>query len=401
MVGKTRAQRKHAISHQYRELEKTPEFIALRNHLELPDAPASRLVRQTIRLSIGASVAIILFLTGMRGSELLSLKRGCRVSRRHSNGHEYRYVNGVAAKQQSRQRLWIVPEPVEEAIQLLEVLNTSIAVDAQERLFISFKGNGAIPAPWTKIRAIGHTMFIAQIFREFVATCVPEIPIAESRRLHLHQARKTFARFVALRDKRSLEALAQHFGHVYIGITDSAYVGTDIGLHEMLNEESRADLAAGLTDLISSRSVGGRAGQSIESFRSSLADKTRFRGKRAINKIVEDLINRGAILAPCDWGYCLYAKDMSACNGDVRGPNPVNRNPGTCSSCANFAITERHRAWWEERYRREENFLARCDLPEQTRLVCEARLNESRQVLRSLNERKYSVSLSRQEEREE
>ncbi|WP_204327512.1 hypothetical protein, partial [Stenotrophomonas maltophilia] len=57
-------------------------------------------------------------------------------------------------------------------------------------------------------------------------------------RLTTHQGRKTFARFVGKRDRTGLHALQHHFGHVTRIMTDSAYVGTDFDLGELVDAQT-------------------------------------------------------------------------------------------------------------------------------------------------------------------
>jgi hypothetical protein len=198
-------------------------------------------------------------------------------------------------------------------------------------------------------------------------------------------ARKTFARFVVMRDKTALQSLAYHYGHVHSSVTDGAYVGADIGLAKLIREEDRADLAEALMDLLSSGAVGGRAGKNIAQISEQASGgKALFRGKRGLDAAVGKLIDSGIRLAPCDWGYCVYSKAMSACGGDETGPNLVQRAPDVCASCANFSVTERHRPYWNERAKRDEEFLERQGLPDQTKHIVRARLARSREVLVSL-----------------
>lgn len=187
------------------------------------------------------------------------------------------------------------------------------------------------------------------------------------------------------RDKRALGALVQHYGHLYAAVLDGAYVGSDIEIQEILDEESRSDLAEGLMDMLTSKRLGGKAGRALTDVRSKLRSNPQFMGKTSIEKVVKGMISQGMRLAPCDWGYCLYDQEMSACKGSPAGPNPVNRCPSTCSSCTNFVITEKYRPWWEERFKREERFLDRSDLPDQTRLLATERIEETSKILQTLN----------------
>lgn len=192
--------------------------------------------------------------------------------------------------------------------------------------------------------------------------------------------RRLYVPFAVL--KYALEALAQHYGHLYTALLDRVYVGSDIELQKLIDKESQAEIAAGLSDLLTANRVAGKAGDAMQSLQATYRSK--FRGKKALVSMVKKLIADGVTLAPCDWGYCVYSPDQSACRGDERGPNPIRREPNTCSTCANFAATERHRTWWEDRATREEAFLENTSLPTQSRSISEERLAKTKAVLRSL-----------------
>lgn len=78
--------------------------------------------------------------------------------------------------------------------------------------------------------------------------------------------------------------------------------------------------------------------------------RSRFRGRTRDGDVKEyvDFILRETdmCLGVCDWGYCVYRRESAACLGGDSGPNPVLRTQSTCAGCANFAVTEKHRAVW-------------------------------------------------------
>jgi len=69
-------------------------------------------------------------------------------------------------------------------------------------------------------------------------------PYEEKRwRLPTHQGRETFARFVAMSDRTSLFALAQHLGHRDRAITDAGYVGNHYRLNDYRERRHRASVS--------------------------------------------------------------------------------------------------------------------------------------------------------------
>jgi integrase len=380
---------KHAIEKGQRmfnaAVELDPRLEKARVMLAMPEEHTSQVFHRLIRLTEGACVAVILFLTGIRSSELARLDVDrLREELRPDGGHD-QFLVGVAAKRAGEGKRWVVCDPVPQAIGLLRTMYHDVRQEVGERALL-LRRSGVLPRgepgrrrslAWAghdvtgRLRAFAH----GQDRREGRSVL----------RLHPHQARKTFARFVVLRDKTALGSLAYHFGHVYESVTDGSYVGHDIELAKLISSESRRELARCLTDLLSTTTMGGKAGTALSSRRRDLLEGSTFTGKRAVAEMVERLIDEGIELAPCNWGYCVYAKALSACSGDDKGPNPVRRAPDVCAACANFAVTERHRAWWEERVRRDEAFLQRPELGVQTVAVVRRRLEHASTVLQGLN----------------
>jgi site-specific recombinase XerC len=379
-VGRSFGFRKTAIQKFYEAIGQEHGMAALREDLLIESVtPAWRVLRCAYQVTDGACFTILLFIVGMRVSELVRLDAGCVRFDTTSDGTNVARIQGIAAKKGGKSRTWIVTPEVIEVIQYFEAL----LVDAR-------KISGAKPL------ILGHEDRIAslspfrgrRISRGVIAVSMRAFANGKHRRnrklkqrLHPHVARKTFARFVVTRDKSALESLSYHFGHVYTSITDGSYGGVDIELRALLTEESRKDLERALTDLISSDHIAGKAGAAMQEFRA----KARFRGKRGLKSLVQRLISEGVQLAPCYWGYCVYCQSTSACHGDVRGPNEVLRSPDVCSGCPNFAATERHRPWWEVRFSRDECFLKTTGLVAQTIKLVEKRMSNTIRILQDLN----------------
>jgi integrase len=393
--GVTKAEMRRKSCEAYKSLSNSStDFKALQQSLagSIDNDDVKEAIRCCSHLSYGAAITIILFFSGIRCSELLSLRLGCNTRRMHGDGTKYWYIEGVAAKKGGHAKAWVVPEPVITAIRFLEDLHSLTVGDLEnDYLFAIPNGNGVLPPPYVSVRRLWPST-VATFLRMFARSRAREMPTNKDVRLHPHQARKTFARFVVIRDKRGLEALAQHYGHLYTALLDRMYVGSDIDLYDLVDRESERDLEEGLTDLLKSNSLGGSAGNMLAEIRREA--QLRYRGKTALTSLVKQLIREGVTLAPCDWGYCVYAQDQSACGGDNRGPNQVNREPGTCSTCGNFAVTEKHRGWWEARVKREQLFLQQPNLSAQTIEVVRSRLKKSEEVLISLNRSMTSRSSS-------
>jgi uncharacterized membrane protein len=108
------------------------------------------------------------------------------------------------------------------------------------------------------------------------------------------------------------------------------------------------------------------------------------------------LAETGLTLGVCEWGYCVYREEFSACHGSATAPNPVRREPSTCARCTNFSVTEAHRPYWSDQVDRYESLLNNPDLPTQTLKISRVRLEEARALIRSLDGRTQESGRGRQ-----
>ena len=380
-IGRSRGMRRVWKTKRYVEIEREAGLQNLRKDLNQYDNTTYSVLAEANRITTGACITLLLFLIGMRIRELIRLNFDCLKSKVSINGEEMFHLYGIAAKKGGLPRTWISCEPVNAAVKYLEqCCSDARRYSRQKSLLISYR-SGVFPTPGRRM----NRMVPSAVRERMLAFARSSFRIGAPaiQRLHPHVARKTFARFVVLRDKRALESVAYHFGHVHRSITDSHYVGSDIELAQLIEEEGRRDLAQGLTDLLSAPFVGGKAGAVL--LKLKVENNGKFRGKKAVSTLVERLINNGVQLAPCDWGYCVYSQALSACGGDSNGPNESRRSPDICSSCSNFAVTEKHRHWWEQRHSRDDDFLKQQNLPEQTVRWVERRRANTADILVALN----------------
>jgi hypothetical protein len=211
-----------------------------------------------------------------------------------------------------------------------------------------------------------------------------DLPLIEGKQWHptTYQGRRTFARFAALRDRTCLFALAQQLGHRDRSITDSGYAGTDYVLEREIQGEVLERSVSAWEHMLSAPQLGGRGGSEI------LAKRPPFRGARMksdIKTYARMLVEAGLVPGVCDYGYCVYRQEYSACRGNAVGPNPVYREPSTCVRCLNFAVSTVHRSYLLEQMRRCELLLNEPGLPTQSLKIARERLEEARATLRSMD----------------
>jgi len=352
-----------------------------------PEWPLRRLAFLLDRLG-DACFVVIAYLVGARASEILRLEAGC-VERRQGDAHgeEHVYLVGTITKTSQTEHgdihRWLAPEPVQRAIDVLERLSAPLReLSGNKNLWLHQLGRGRSPLPTTmpvsQLRPPMVNVRLNERLAPFLA-----LPDHEGGawRLTTYQGRKTFSRFIGRRDRTGLHALQRHLGHVHRAMTDRAYVGTDFELAELIDDQTAEETRKALENLLLAPHVAGKAGI-------MLSERSPFRGRTRSGDV--DAFITGILaetdmrLGVCDWGYCLYRRETSACLGGEREPNPVLRTQSTCSTCANFAVTDRHRPVWEARLERNAALLQRADLDGESRALAEARIHESRRILKQL-----------------
>lgn len=354
-----------------------------------PDWPLRRLAFMLDRVG-DACYVVIAYLVGARASEILRLEEGCL--ERHAadgNGEEHVYLVGTVTKTSLTEHgdihRWLAPEPVQRAIHILERLSAPLReLSGDRNLWLQQLGRGRSPLPTSMPVARLRPPMVNRRLNERLA---PFLALPDHQggtwRLTTYQGRKTFSRFIGRRDRTGLTALQRHLGHVHRAMTDRAYVGTDFELAELIDDQTAEETRMALEDLLLAPHVAGKAGI-------MLSERSPFRGRTRSGDvdvyITEILAETDMRLGVCDWGYCLYRRETSACLGGEREPNQVLRTQSTCLNCANFAVTDRHRGVWKARLERNTLLTQRDDLDAESRALAEIRIQESRRILDQLDE---------------
>jgi hypothetical protein len=188
---------------------------------------------------------------------------------------------------------------------------------------------------------------------------------------------------VGKRDRTGLHALQGHLGHLSRVMTDRGYVGTDFALDELIDRHAQEETRAALEELLTATALGGRSGRII-------AGRSQFRGRTRdgnLQSYVNFLMAETDLrLGVCDWGYCVYRQETSACLGSEKGPNPVLRTESVCAACVNFAVATKHRPVWEARRARNVALLEQPALDPQSSALAIARVGECDRILAQLDQ---------------
>lgn len=356
------------------------------------DAPvtSTKQVRYLADRIYDACFVVIAYLVGARVSEILGLQAGCIEQHPSGDGGEsFAYVKGQIYKTErginGEAHRWLAPAPVERAVWVMERLTARLRAQAgRSELFLVMASTG-LAGPAARIDLPVVTTIIRRLNEQFAPFI--DMPDHEGERWHLntHQGRKTFARFVGKRDRTGLHALQAHFGHVTRAMTDRGYVGTDFALDELVDRHAQEETRAALEEVLIATTLGGKGGRMITA-RSQFRGRTRDGDVQAyVRFLMEETDLR---LGVCDWGYCVYRVETAACLGDKRGPNPVLRTESTCLSCANFAVTARHRPVWQARRDRNTVLLDQPGLDPVSRNLAETRIIECDRILTELDREK-------------
>ncbi len=353
------------------------------------DAPvtSTKHVRYLCDRIYDACFVVIAYLVGARVSEILGLQVGCIEQHPAGDGSEsFAYLIGQIYKTErgitGEAHRWVAPAPVERAIVVVEQLTARLrAQTGRSELFLVMASTGLVgPSPRVELPVVSTVIRrLNGLFAPFIG-----LPDHEGETWHLntHQGRKTFARFVGKRDRTGLHALQTHFGHVTRAMTDRGYVGTDFALDDLIDRHAQEETRAALEEVLTATALAGKGGRMI-------AARSQFRGRTRdgdVQAYVRFLMEETDLrLGVCDWGYCVYRVETAACLGDERGPNPVLRTESTCLTCANFAVTARHRTVWQARRDRNAGLLGQPGLDPVSRSLAETRIAECDRILTELD----------------
>ena len=323
--------------------------------------------RQAAVHLVEACYIVIAGFVGMRVSEILSMKVGAIEYRPiGETGVDQAYVVARLFKTvddpDGRVERWTAPAPVARAVDLLERLSAPLrAASGREELFLVKN------TQYGEIVPVTH-MHIAWRINDFARHVGVPDHDGKPWQFSTHQFRKTFARFVARRDRTQLLGLADHFKHASVAMTARGYVGSDFDLHSLINHEARAETAAALDRLLAARQLGGKMGERI------VARNARFRG-RAGEQVRRDYVafileETDLRIHACDYGWCVFQQETSRCGGELE-PDEAGRAPAVCLSCANMVIEAKHGSYWRDRRERNAALLP-CANPMTTAVLNEA-----------------------------
>jgi integrase len=298
-----------------------------------------------------ACFVLIAFATGMRISEILSLRRGCCEIQKERGKPDLVWLHSRVYKMQGvpagRPAKWLGGPVCAKAVGVLERL--------QERRRQK-KGGPYLWQPTPGVRRDRAPKPLVAVSIAYRLRCFLSIlGIKDARghpfRIHPHMFRRTFARHVARHDTTNLLALQEHFKHASLWMTDY-YVGSDHELWTLMIEEEEKLYVESFDKALRSDRLAGPGGSYLkkkidEAIANGRLPKD-FRGEAGSHlrkEMVRNLVESGQRVYPCAASnYCWFRPESALC---TQGNHPLLKrcNPGACT---NSIITLEHKPYWEK-----------------------------------------------------
>ncbi|WP_165419826.1 tyrosine-type recombinase/integrase, partial [Edaphobacter modestus] len=185
-----------------------------------------------------ACFVLIAFATGMRLSELLSMREGCCQTETHPEQPSLVWLHSRVFKMQGvpdgREAKWLGGPVCAKAVQVLERLGSNVRRHARTPyLWLP------IPSTYGRYRTSAPLLqpTILRRLRLYVTMLGLKNSRGQTYHIHPHMFRRTFARYVVRYDTTNLLALKEHFKHISLSMTDY-YVGNDLELWMLMEEET-------------------------------------------------------------------------------------------------------------------------------------------------------------------
>lgn len=298
--------------------------------------------RELVRLRT-ACFTLIGFSTGMRISEIASIKAGCVSSEERRNHGRFHWITAVSYKTEKSGsgvvRKWMCGELAARAVRTLEEMSSTLGA-SKETPYLFTTLDQVVGA-----RGYNRRRFKA-VTKSPLSRCLADFcsDLGLKVHVHPHMFRRTFARNIVRVDSTALLALKEHLKHWSLYMTDW-YVGLDPDLISEYEAE-RQILSMELLEKICVSNVSGAGGRrwTVE-LRKRIEEgrlPRNFRGKAGSEfrkKLIEDIHDAGSVVTPCGgFTYCVFNKDLALC---TQGHKPVvsKCNP---VDCRNSYITEDH-----------------------------------------------------------
>jgi integrase len=310
-----------------------------------------RQLNQELNYLQTACFVLIAFATGMRVSEILSLREGCCETQKESGHPDLVWLRSRVFKMQGvpegRRAKWLGGPVCSRAVRVLERLGKRVRRKAKASFLWLPIPSFRRPREPNPLVAIA----IASRLRRFITLLGLRDARGRPFHLHPHMFRRTFARHVARHDTTNLLALKEHFKHASLWMTDY-YVGNDLELWTLLTEEEEKLFFESFDKALQAEHLAGPGGVHLKKrIDEAIADgrlPREFRGEAGSHlrkNMIRNLVESGQRVYPCvASNYCWFRPESALC---TQGEQPLLKrcNPGACT---NSIITPEHKPHWEK-----------------------------------------------------
>ena len=336
----------------------------------------------------GACYVVLAALTGMRDSEIQSLRRGAAGSVTVDGHGKVVTIRGLQFKGErsahGRERSWYAIEPVVRAIEVL----TELAVHDELLFALSnpeglggHKPAGDRPGSYGPARDVGR--FIVWINADREARIGRGWGVSESIDLHgatinLRVLRRSFAVYAATYPEAEI-GLGIQLGHAALRMTSGYYSNSARLTVAMIEDERVRVVSDNLRDLLQPDSpLDGHAAERLRAFRAEVNADPASTTRRL--RSLASSYHLGTL------NDCFYSADTARCGTD--GPHLGER---VCRStaCPNAVETAHHLPGWERLLDDQEQLVETVSHPE-LRQRLEAEIKETRAQIVRLRRRKDS-----------
>lgn len=309
-------------------------------------------LNQDIMTLLEACMVILLTTSGIRLSELGSLRRGCAYTTVGSDGERYHWIRGDSPKTHEGETRWLVPAIVHAAInvaeRVTEPLSQALKADIDARLSDNRQCLEA-----AKLERHRDAVFLGQVSNknnriqtlsgDAIRSRMDRFAKALGHDWHFapHQFRRTFAVYAAHSALGDLRYLKEHFKHW--GLDMTALYAMDERQDAELYDEMLTAVRNIKIDVVEhwldkDTALSGGMAEPIKDFRSSHEAVQTYASRRQMAEKLSDQINiRSTGVAWC-------TADSGGCNGG-QGVEMAK-----CGDCAQSAIDDTRQARWEGIY---------------------------------------------------
>jgi integrase len=325
---------------------------------------ALKALRKEERRLRTACYIIIAYFSGMRISEILSIKKGCIEKKKGNNGTDYYLLHSIyyKTKDQPTPGTWLVSEAVVTAIDVFEKLSAPLMVESgKDELFLIM-----VTTNHNQIEVMSGST-INNNLNKFINES--NVVLHNGRKWHLasHQFRKTFAYYMAKENKCNLKFLQLQFKHVSMDMTLWYAITEDEELFEDVDEACEDVSLEELEEIMTpGTTLAGKGGEIIAERRDKVfAGKTTAERRRCLEEWgIDDLYVRSTF-----YGYCIFNEQHALCNAGF----DCQCNPHICK---NAVITDAYRENWERLLKRNHDILNRPDLSPLQKAYTQKKLEE-------------------------